>query len=103
MRTLHFLSFFDAHCSAKKHAAHIVFLQVHHDGHGAVFELQQLVGLSIAQSVYTGYAVAYGENRSHLVELFLRVDAFELFQQHFRHFTWFYFLRHILLFNFLVH
>ena len=79
---LHHLTFLDARRRTEEHAAHIVLLQVHHDSHGAVLELKQLVGLGIAQAIDTSHAVAHGEHGSHFVEVLTVTQAVELLEQH---------------------
>ena len=65
---LHHHAFTDLLRSAEEHGTHIVFLQVHDDGHDTVFEFQQLVHLSIAQAVDTGHTVTDGQHGSDFVE-----------------------------------
>ena len=89
---LHHHTLFDARRRAQQHAAHIVLLEVHHDGHRAVFKLQQLAGLGIAQTVDTGSAVADGKHGAHLIELLCIADALQLVEQHLTDFAWFDFI-----------
>ena len=90
--TLHNLSFLNTRRGAKEHAAHIVFLQVHHDSHCAVLKLQQFVGFSITKTVNTGHAVADGEHGAHLVEFLGAGDSLQLVEQHLGYFAWFDFI-----------
>ena len=75
---LHDHTFLDACRRAEQHAADVVFLKVHHDGHRAVLELQEFVGLGVSQSVDAGHAVADGQHGAYLVEFLLIGKAFEL-------------------------
>ena len=78
MGALHDHSFLDACRRTEQHATDIVFLEVHHDGHRAVFELQKFVGLGVAQSVDAGNTIADGQHGAHLVEFLLIGKALEL-------------------------
>ena len=80
--TLHHLAFLDTAGRTQEHAAHIVLLEVHHDSHSAVLELQQLVGLCIAQAIDTSHAVAHGEYGTHFVEVLLSAQTVELLKQY---------------------
>ena len=92
MGTFHHLSFFDAGSWSQEHTTNVVFLQVHHDSHGAVLKFEQFVGLGIAKSVDASHTVAHLEHGAHLIELGTVVDALQLLEQHFRHFAWFNFI-----------
>ena len=87
--TLYHHALLDARGSAQKHTTHVVLLEVHHDGHSTVFELKQLVGLGIAQSVDTGHTIAYGQYGTNLVELLGIRDSLQLVEQYLGNFAWF--------------
>ncbi len=89
---LHDHSLLDAFGRTEEHTTHVVLLKVHHDSHSAVLEFEKLVRLSVAQSVDTRHAVAYGQNGTHLVELLLVVDALKLVEKHLGNFAWFNFI-----------
>ena len=81
MGTLHNLSFLDASRRTEQDTTYVVFLQVHHDSHRAVFKLKQFVSLSITESIDTGYTIADGQHGTYLVELLRIVDALQLLEQ----------------------
>ena len=89
MCTLHHHALLDARGSAQKHTTHVVLLEVHHDGHRAVLELKQLVGLGIAQSIDTGHTIADSQYGTYLIELFGIGDTLELVKQDLGYFAWF--------------
>ena len=72
-----------------KHTTYVVLLKVHHDSHGTVLKLQQLVSLGVAQSVDTCHTIADGEYGTYLVELLGIRDSLELIDQHLGNFAWF--------------
>ena len=68
---------------AHQDGAHVVGLQVHHDGHHAVAAVQQFAGLGVVQSVDADDAVADLQDFADLLELEIALDIPELAEQHF--------------------
>ncbi len=86
---LYYHALLDLLSTAEEHSTHIVFLQVHDDGHDTILEFQQLVHLGIAQTIDTSHTVTDSQHRSDLVEMCRVVDAMQLLQQHLADFAGF--------------
>ena len=92
MGALYGLSLCDSGCRPEENATDIVFLQVHHNSHGAVFKLKKFIGFCIAKTINTRYTIADGKHCTDFIKLIVTIDLSELLEQHLRHFAWFYFI-----------
>ncbi len=92
MRALHRLTLLDAGSRTQEDATHVVFLEVHDNGHSAVLKLEQLVGFGITESVDSGHTVADCQYGTDFVKFLFSIDTFELLKQHLRYLAWFNFI-----------
>ena len=92
MGALDDLPLLDSGCRTKQDTTDIVFFQVHHNGHRAVFKFEELVCLGITKTIDAGNTVAHGKHGAHLVEFLAVVYSTQLLKQHFTDFTRFYFI-----------
>ena len=69
MSTLHALSLLDASSRTQEDTTHVVFLEVHDDGHRAVLELKKLISLCITKTIDTSHTITDGEHSTNFVKL----------------------------------
>ena len=79
----------------EEHYAHIVFLQVHGDGHGAVFKLHEFVFGNIAQTIQTGHAVGDVKHFANFLKLHIALDALKFIEEDVGNFACFYIAWHL--------
>ena len=83
---------------SEQHRTHIILLQIHHNGHDTVIELQKFTCLRIQQTIDTHHSITHLQDLADLLIMKSGTDLFKLTEQYIRYFRRFNCIRHITLF-----